>query len=89
MFEKAIDMIQKQLPAGDHPSWIAPVIVLFVAWVIFMMIRESGCWFWKTTKIANELERINSNMDALKRIAESAMKENAALKAAGEKKAPV
>jgi hypothetical protein len=68
MFENATHMIQKHLPAGNHPSWVAPLIALFVAWTIFMVIREFWCWFWKTSKIASELERINSKMDALQRI---------------------
>jgi hypothetical protein len=68
MFENATDMIQKHLPAGNHPSWVAPVITLFIAWVIFMMIREFWCWFWKTTAIANELDRIKLNIHSLQGI---------------------
>src|ERR671936_83448 len=54
MFETATKMIEKQLPAGDHPDWLAPVITLVVAWFIFMMIREFWCWFWKTSEIADQ-----------------------------------
>jgi hypothetical protein len=68
MFENATHMIEKHLPAGGHPNWVAPVIALVVAWIIFLLIRELWCWFWKTSKIAHELDRINSKMDALQRI---------------------
>jgi hypothetical protein len=65
MFETVTDMIQKQLPAGDYPKWVAPVIALVIAWIIFMMIRGFWCWFWKTTEIVNRLESINHNVNAL------------------------
>jgi hypothetical protein len=69
MFENATNMIQKHLPAGDYPGWVAPLVTLGIAWIIFWMIREFWCWFLKTNAIANELETINSNLRDFEEIA--------------------
>jgi hypothetical protein len=68
MFENATDMIQQHLRVGEYRGLTAGLIALFIAWVVFIVIREFWCWFWKTTAIANELETINSNLRGLQAI---------------------
>jgi hypothetical protein len=66
MFEKANEMVQPHLTTE---RLIVGIIVLVVAWVIFLLIREFWCWFWKFTAIAHNTEWINENVHSLKGIA--------------------
>lgn len=83
MFENATDLVQKQLPQGEYPGWVSPVIVLIVLWIIFLVIREIWCWFFKTTAISSEVKWINLRIDSLQQanteIKEELSKANAKL----------
>jgi hypothetical protein len=62
MFDKATGMVQKHMPAGQYPDWVPIVVLLVIAWIIFMVIREIWCWYWKTSAIASELWQINNTV---------------------------
>ncbi len=59
------DFISQFLPGGMPADPIVFVVAICVACVIFLIIREFWCWFWKTTEIAEDLERLNYSVHGL------------------------
>jgi hypothetical protein len=68
VFENATDTIQKHMTAGDYAVWVLAVVALVIAWIIFMVIREFWCWYFKTTRLANELQAIHFSILSLQEI---------------------
>lgn len=40
---------------------------LVIAIVIFLLLREFNCWYWKINKVIELLEKISSNIPPLER----------------------
>jgi hypothetical protein len=60
MFENTGSLVQQHMTMG---SVIVGIIVLVIAWVIFLMIRAFWCWFWKTTHLVIGLYKIFQCVD--------------------------
>jgi hypothetical protein len=58
MFETTTNMIQQHLPTVEHSNWPVVLIALVIAWVVFLLIREFWCWFWRTTHLLIALSKI-------------------------------
>lgn len=41
-------------------------IVLFIVVIIFLILREFWCWYWKINKGIAELEKLNENMEIIR-----------------------
>ncbi len=49
-------------------------ISLAVILLIAVLTREYVCWYWKTSEITSELEKLNSKIDVLIEIEKSKLK---------------
>jgi hypothetical protein len=52
---------------GSWVLWFVLFVYLVMAWVIFMVIRECHCWYFKTSKIVREIEDIAASLQVLAR----------------------
>lgn len=41
-------------------------IVLFIVVIVFLVLREFWCWYWKINKGITELEKLNENLEQIK-----------------------
>lgn len=41
-------------------------IVLFIVVIVFLILREFWCWYWKINKGIIELEKLNENLEQIK-----------------------
>lgn len=41
-------------------------IILFILVIVFLVLREFWCWYWKVNKGIAELEKLNDNMETIK-----------------------
>jgi hypothetical protein len=60
MFENAESLVQQHTSMNGI---IAGIVVLVIVWVIFLLIREFWCWFWRTTHLLIALHKIFQNID--------------------------
>ena len=75
MFKFGTDLVEKHLPGGHYPDWVPIVIIIFIAWVIFMIIREFWCWFWKTSAISDSLSSIYKELEGLHQVSRKCQQE--------------
>jgi len=41
-------------------------VILFILVIVFLILREFWCWYWKINKGIAELEKLNDNMETIK-----------------------
>ena len=50
--------------------WVGILVASFFAFIIFLILRELMCWYWKINKIVTILENIQSSLIVSKNKAE-------------------
>ena len=51
---------------SDRESLLVPVVfTVFISAILFLIIREFVCWYWKQNAVVNLLKEINEKLDRL------------------------
>jgi len=68
-------MLEKIAPPNDPRSLLIYSVAIFLAWFLYMIIREYWCWYFKTNAIKSKLESINTQLQQLQVVSSNCQRE--------------
>src|ERR1700677_3845829 len=65
MFESIAHMVREDMRRPDGLwTWVVAVGIPFSVWLIFMLIREFWCWYFKTSAITEHLKTVARRVES-------------------------